>query len=102
MLNTNIALPYEKITEFCERNHVRKLSLFGSVLREDFNPETSDIDVLVEFDPDKFISLMTLGGMQMELTEMFGRYVDLAPADSLNKYYAPEILRTAVTIYERA
>lgn len=66
----------EKIAEFCRRHGVRKLSLFGSILRQDFGPN-SDIDVLVEFGPEGSPSLLDLGGMLVELTEMFGRQVDL-------------------------
>ncbi len=66
----------ERIGEFSRRHGVRKLSLFGSILREDFRPD-SDIDVLVEFGPEGSPSLLDLGGMLMELTEMLGRPVDL-------------------------
>lgn len=66
----------EKIAEFCRRHGVRTLSLFGSILREDFGPD-SDVDVLVEFGPEGSPSLLDLGGMLVELTEMLGRQVDL-------------------------
>ena len=66
----------QKIAEFCQRHGVRKLSLFGSILREDFGPE-SDIDVLVEFGPEGSPSLLDLWGMLVELTQMLGRQVDL-------------------------
>ena len=71
-----IKLDSEKIAEFCRRHGVRRLSLFGSILREDFGPD-SDIDVLVEFGADGTPSLLDLGGMLVELTEMLGRQVDL-------------------------
>jgi uncharacterized protein len=66
----------EKIAEFCRRHRVQKLSLFGSILRNDFRPD-SDVDVLVEFGPEGSPSLLDLGGMLVELTEMLGRQVDL-------------------------
>lgn len=66
----------EKIAEFCRRRGVARLSLFGSILRDDFGPE-SDIDVLVEFLPDVRVSLFALGDMLVELSEMLGRQVDL-------------------------
>lgn len=66
----------EKIAEFCRRHGVTKLSLFGSILREDFRPD-SDVDVLVEFGPEGTPSLLDLGGMLVELTQMLGRLVDL-------------------------
>ena len=66
----------DKIAAFCRRNRLNRLSLFGSILRDDFGPD-SDIDLLVEFAPDARVSLFELGGMQMELSEMLGRQVDL-------------------------
>lgn len=71
-----IAFDSERIAEFCCRHGVKKLSLFGSIVREDFGPD-SDVDVLVEFGPEGSPSLLDLGGMLMELTEMLGRQVDL-------------------------
>jgi hypothetical protein len=71
-----IEIDSEKIAEFCRRHAVTKLSLFGSILRDDFGPD-SDVDVLVEFGPDGTPSLLDLGGMLVELTEMLGRQVDL-------------------------
>jgi predicted nucleotidyltransferase len=66
----------QKLAEFCRRHAVRKLSLYGSILREDFRPD-SDVDVLVEFGPGGTPSLLDLGGMLVELTEILGRQVDL-------------------------
>ncbi|MEB3826172.1 nucleotidyltransferase family protein [Phormidium sp. CCY1219] len=71
-----IEIPLDKIAEFCQHNDIQKLSLFGSVLRDDFSPE-SNIDFLVEFMPDKSIVFFGLVGMEIELTEMLGRKVDL-------------------------
>lgn len=66
-----------ELTEFCERHHIRRLSLFGSVLRDDFGPE-SDVDVLVEFEPDHVPGLIEFAGMEIELSELLdGRKVDL-------------------------
>ncbi|MFA7235791.1 MAG: nucleotidyltransferase family protein [Phycisphaeraceae bacterium] len=72
----NIEFDSEKIAQFCRRHGVRKLSLYGSIVRDDFGPD-SDIDVLVEFGPEGSPSLLDLGGMLMELTDMLGRQVDL-------------------------
>ena len=66
----------EKLAAFCRRHNVTRLSLFGSILRDDFGPD-SDIDVLVEFAPGARVSLFQLGGMLNELSEMLGRQVDL-------------------------
>ncbi len=75
MNETNIQIPRQEITEFCQRHHIRKMAFFGSVLREDFNP-TSDIDLLVEFEPGKTPGLAFFG-MQDELKQIFGRRVDI-------------------------
>ena len=72
----NIVVDSIGIAEFCRRHGIRRLSLFGSILREDFGPD-SDIDVLVEFGPEGTPSLLELGGMVAELTDLFGRQVDL-------------------------
>jgi predicted nucleotidyltransferase len=70
-----VKLTAEQIAHFCQRHGVVRLSLFGSILRDDFGPE-SDVDVLVEFDGPS-PSLLELGGMQAELSQMLGRFVDL-------------------------
>ena len=59
MSRAQIDIPKEKIAEFCRRNHIRRLALFGSVLRDDFTPQ-SDVDVLVEFEPDARVGLLSL------------------------------------------
>lgn len=83
----------ESVRHFCERNHIRKLSLFGSVLRDDFGP-TSDIDVLVEFDPEHVPGLDFLT-MQDELSEILGRRVDLNTPNSLSPYFRNKVLAEA-------
>jgi len=67
----HIELPKERLKEFCKRHHIRKLSLFGSALRDDFSPE-SDLDILVEFDPSHIPGFIQLAGMEIELTEILG------------------------------
>ena len=64
---SHIALPKGKIAEFCKQHHIRKLSLFGSYLHGDFGPE-SDIDLLVEFETDHIPGLISLSGMEIELS----------------------------------
>ena len=66
----------QQIADFCRRHGVSRLSVFGSILRDDFRPD-SDVDVLVEFAPEARVSLFELGGMLLELSEMLGREVDL-------------------------
>jgi predicted nucleotidyltransferase len=72
----DLDLPYEAIAAFCRRWRITELALFGSVLRDDFGPD-SDIDVLVTFDPDARLSLFDLVGAQQELSDLLGREVDL-------------------------
>ena len=75
-MTPKVLVPRAQLEEFCRRHHIRRLAFFGSVLRDDFGPD-SDVDVLVEFGPEGSPSLLDLGGMLMELTEMLGRQVDL-------------------------
>jgi len=79
-----------KIAEFCRRNAIARLSFFGSILRDDFGPE-SDLDILVEFPPGQTPDLLELGGMQMDLTEMFGRFVDLKTPGFISDRIMPSV-----------
>ncbi|MBM4329557.1 MAG: nucleotidyltransferase family protein [Deltaproteobacteria bacterium] len=88
----------KKIAEFCRRHRIRKLALFGSVLREDFR-EDSDIDVLVEFEPDAKVGL-NFFSMERELSELFGRKVDLNTPGFLGKYLRDRIMNEAEVQYE--
>lgn len=95
-----IEISRQAISAFCRRHHIRRLALFGSILREDFRQE-SDIDVLVTFEPGKtpgfgFISI------QDELTDMLGRRVDLHTPASLSKYFRDNVLHTAEAVYDAA
>ena len=95
-------LPLDKIEEFCRRNHIRELALFGSVLRDDFGPE-SDIDVLVEFEPQARLGIFDLVRMQSELEAVFGRPVDLVDKTAIQKsrnyIRRRAILGSAETVY---
>jgi len=94
-----IEIPREKVADFCRRHHIRKLSLFGSVLRDDFGPE-SDVDVLVEFEPDVKLSIQDIIQMEEELTALLGRKVDLVDRSGLrNPFRRHEILSTQETIF---
>jgi predicted nucleotidyltransferase len=95
-----IALSRSWISEFCRRHSVRSFALFGSVLRDDFGPE-SDIDVLVEFEPGKTPGLAFFG-MQDELSERFGRRVDLNTPQCLSKYFRAEVVAGALPLYVQA
>ncbi len=96
-----VAIPRVQLAAFCERHHIRKLSLFGSVLTELFRP-TSDIDILVEFEPGKAPDGFTFAGMELELTELLGRKVDLREAEELSPYFRDKVVASAAVQYERA
>ena len=99
MQRKKFRLPRKKIAEFCKRWSITDFSLFGSVLREDFTPD-SDIDVLVSIDPGAHIGLFEIARMQIELENIFKRPVDLVEKEGLrNPYRRYEILRTAQVIY---
>jgi len=96
-----IGIPSDKIAEFCRRHHIRKLSLFGSVVRDDFGPE-SDVDVLVEFEPVHVPGLFGIARMERELSSIFGgRQVDLRTAEDLSRYFRQDVLRQAEVQYAR-
>jgi len=93
-MSPRIQLDREKLTEFCRRNHIRKLSLFGSVLTDRFGPD-SDVDVLVEFEPGNGPGYFGLAGMEIELSEMLGRKVDLRTPKELSRYFRDEVIAGA-------
>lgn len=92
-----IEIPGEKIADFCRRHHIRRLSLFGSVLRDDFRPD-SDIDVLVEFEPGHTPGFAFVS-MQEELSAILGRKVDLNTPGCLSRHFRDEVLREAQVQY---
>jgi predicted nucleotidyltransferase len=95
-----IHLPANRIAEFCQRNYVKRLALFGSVLRDDFGPH-SDIDVLVEFQPGAVPGLLGLARMERELSAIFdGRPVDIGTAEALRAHLRQDVLDNAVVQYE--
>ena len=99
MSKIRLPIPRKKISEFCLRWKVVEFSLFGSILREDFRPE-SDVDVLVTFAPEAQVSLFDLVQMQIELEILFGRPVDVVEKDALrNPFRKREILGTAQVVY---
>ena len=96
-----IQIDREKIAEFCRARGIRKLSLFGSVLRDDFDPARSDVDVLAEFDPGALNGVgFRYFGYGEELADIIGRKVDFC--SRLNKYIEAAVRREAISIYERA
>jgi uncharacterized protein len=98
MAQPQIPIPASQIADFCRRNQIRQLSIFGSVLREDFRPD-SDVDVLVEFEPGAQIGFMVLGRMQEELSKLLQRPVDLVPKKGLKPLIREAVLSSAEVIY---
>jgi predicted nucleotidyltransferase len=92
-----IELPKEKIADFCRRHHIRKLSVFGSALREDFRPD-SHLDVLVEFDREHTPGLAFFG-MEQELSELLERKVDLNTPQFLSPYFRDKVIAEAEVQY---
>jgi predicted nucleotidyltransferase len=99
MVNRNLDIPMDRIEAFCRKWKIRELSLFGSVLRDDFRPD-SDVDVLVSFEPDAPWDLFHLVEMRDELIALFGRDVDLVEKEGLrNPFRRRTILDTREVIY---
>ena len=96
-----IPLDREKIAAFCRARGIRKLSLFGSVLRDDFDPARSDVDVLAELLPTAHPGWEFFGWHE-DLAPIIGRKVDLHTPNSLSQYFCEEVLREALTVYEQA
>lgn len=96
-MNIKLDISREKIADFCRQHHIRRLALFGSVLREDFTGD-SDIDVLVEFDPDHIPGLAFFA-MQRQLADIFGRKVDMNTFKDLSPYFRQEVLNEAEELY---
>lgn len=93
-----LAIPQEQLVEFCHKHHVRKLSLFGSMLKGTDDPD-SDIDLLVEFEPGRTPGLFEVVSMEDELSGMLERKVDLRTPGDLSRHFRDEVLRTAVVQY---
>jgi predicted nucleotidyltransferase len=98
MVNPNIKIPEKKIKDFCQRYQVRRMALFGSVLRDDFHAN-SDIDVLVVFNPSAHITFITLGKMRRELSGIFQRPVDLVPQEGLKPAIRETVISSAREVY---
>jgi hypothetical protein len=100
MLATHLELPASEIAAFCERHHIRRLSFFGSVLREDFD-STSDVDVLIEFEEGHGGGFFEFISMQIELSEIIGRQVDLNTLEDLSRYFRQQVIDSAEVQDER-
>ena len=99
MRSANLKIDSDEIAEFCRRHHIRRLAFFGSVLRSDFRPD-SDVDVLVEFEPEHVPGFFQLAGMERELSGLLGdRKVDLRTPQDLSHYFRNEVLAAAEVQY---
>ena len=101
MKKPNIDIPQEKIAEFCRRHYIRRLALFGSALRDNFTPD-SDVDVLVEFEPGTRVGMIGLAGIELELSSILGRKVDMNTPGFISKYFRNQVLEEAEDQYVAA
>lgn len=97
-MSVHIEIDKQKLTDFCKRNHIRRLALFGSVLCDDFGPE-SDVDVLVEFEIDHIAGLFGMARLETILSKLFARKVDLRTTEDLSRYFRAEVLAQADVQY---
>lgn len=95
----SVDIPQEKVAEFCRKYHIRKLSLFGSVLRDDFRQD-SDVDILVEFEPGYGPGFLGLAHMEREISEVLGgRKVDMHTPQELSRYFRYDVISSALVQY---
>lgn len=99
-MRAKIEIPKAEIEAFSRRHHIRKLALFGSVLRDDFTP-ASDVDVLVEFEPGTRVGLRFFA-LEQELSELLGRKVDLNTPGFLSAYFRDQVIAEAEPLYVAA
>lgn len=97
-MSARIQIDRERVADFCRRHQVRRLALFGSVLRDDFRPD-SDVDVLVDFAPEARAGLFEMARMEAELEELIGRKVDLRTPAELSRYFRDEVVAGAEVQY---
>lgn len=94
-----VSVPQAEIDDFCRRHHVRRLALFGSVLRDDFRPD-SDIDVLIEFEPGHAPGFAFFA-LEAELKQVLGREIDLNTPEDLSRYFREQVVSTAECLYAK-
>ena len=101
MSKLKIHIPKDPLADFCRRYHIRKLSVFGSALRDDFD-KTSDVDVLVEFRPGARVGMISLAAMEFELSEIIGKSVDLNTPGFISPYFRDQVFSEAEVQYDAA
>lgn len=94
----HLGIPLERLADFCRRHHIRKLSLFGSVLKGTAGPN-SDVDLLVEFEPGCTPGLIRLAAMENELSDLLGKKADMRTLADLSRHFRDEVLRHAEVQY---
>lgn len=99
-MTARIDIAPDRVADFCRRHHIRRLALFGSVLRDDFTDQ-SDVDVLVEFEPGKTPGFRFIA-VGDELSDIFGRKVDLNTFKGLSRYFRAEVIAEACVLYDAA
>lgn len=101
-MTAHIDIPQDELAAFCRRNRIRRLALFGSVLRDDFGPN-SDVDVLVEFEPGARVGFFELYDLEQDLARLTGnREVEISTVNSLSDYFREDVLREAEDLYVQA
>jgi len=100
-MDARLLIDKAALSQFCQRHHIQRLSLFGSMLKGTAHPG-SDVDLLVEFEPGMAPGLLGIAQLEGELSELLGgRKVDLRTANDLSRYFRDEVLRTAQVQYAR-
>ncbi len=98
-MHERIQFPKDQVAEFCRLHHIRRLAVFGSALRSDFN-DNSDIDILVEFEPEHIPGLFGIARMERELSNLLGgRKVDVRTPEDLSRYFRQDVLNEAEVQY---
>lgn len=97
-MNPSLKISKENLICYCTKNHIKRLSVFGSAIRDDFHPE-SDVDLLVIFEQGAEPGFLGLAKMERELTEIFGRKVDLRTPQDLSSRFRDDVIRNAELQY---
>jgi len=101
MINPLLRIPRDELPEFCRMHRILELAVFGSATREDFQPDKSDVDLLVTFEPDAKLGLLAYGRIGRELSGLFGRKVDLVEKKGLKPVVRQSILGTEEILYAK-
>lgn len=97
-MSLHLQIDKKQVIEFCRRHHVRKFAFFGSVLRDDFRPD-SDVDVLIEFEPEHIPGLIRLMAMQLEFSDLIGREADFRAPGDLSRHFRERVMVEAEVLY---